>query len=127
MSSRTSQNPEWGSSFNYYFTGRKHFSVNSILDKHCGGSLKLAPGKRFIVKTYRQGRRFVRLVVGFTVLIVGIILLLTPGPAFVVIPVGLAILATELVWARRLLNQLKNQAKKLAPRGVNPSKDTQSK
>jgi len=87
----------------------------------------LAPGKRFIVKTYRQGRRFVRLVVGFTVLIVGIILLLTPGPAFVVIPVGLAILATELVWARRLLNQLKNQAKKLAPRGVNPSKDTQSK
>jgi tellurite resistance protein TerC len=84
----------------------------------------LAPGKRLLIKTYEQGRRVVRLVVGFTVLLVGVVLLVTPGPAFIVIPIGLAILATELVWARRLLNQLKNQAKKLDPRGTNPSRNS---
>jgi len=79
-----------------------------------------------LINTYRQGRRIVRLVVGFTVLIIGLALVVLPGPAFVVIPIGLAILATELVWARRLLNQLKNQAKKLDPRGANPDPNNQA-
>lgn len=42
-------------------------------------------------------------VVGFTVLLIGIAMIILPGPAFIVIPLGLAILATEFLWARRLL------------------------
>lgn len=56
----------------------------------------------------RQARRLVVAVVGCTVLLIGVALLVLPGPAFVVIPVGLAILATEFAWARRLLNRVKS-------------------
>jgi uncharacterized protein (TIGR02611 family) len=50
-------------------------------------------------------RRVIVSVVGVTVLLIGIALLILPGPAFVVIPVGLAILATEYAWARRWLRK----------------------
>jgi tellurite resistance protein TerC len=46
-------------------------------------------------------------VVGITVLLIGIALLVLPGPAFVLIPVGLAILATEYAWARRWLRKVR--------------------
>ena len=52
-------------------------------------------------------RRIVVAVMGFTVLFIGLALLMLPGPAFVVIPLGLAILATEFVWARSLLNKVR--------------------
>jgi len=42
-------------------------------------------------------------VMGFTVLLAGIAMLVLPGPAFVVIPIGLAILSLEFAWAARLL------------------------
>ena len=45
---------------------------------------------------------------GFTVLIIGIAMIVLPGPAFIVIPLGLAILASEFLWARKLLKKLKN-------------------
>jgi tellurite resistance protein TerC len=64
----------------------------------------------FIISTLRQARRVIVLVVGCTVLLIGLALLVLPGPAFVVIPVGLAILATEFVWARRLLARVKREA-----------------
>ncbi len=63
-----------------------------------------------IIHTFRQARRLIVLVVGCTVLLLGVALLVLPGPAFVVIPVGLAILATEFVWARRLLARVKREA-----------------
>ena len=53
------------------------------------------------------------LFIGSTVLVVGVALLFLPGPAFVVIPVGLAILATEFVGARRILNRIKKEARHL--------------
>ena len=49
-------------------------------------------------------------VVGVTFLLIGIALLILPGPAFVVIPVGLAILATEYAWARRWLKKVRRVA-----------------
>ena len=55
-------------------------------------------------------RRVIVSVVGATVLLIGIALLLLPGPAFVVIPVGLAILATEYAWARRWLKKARRIA-----------------
>ncbi len=63
-----------------------------------------------IIHTFRQARRLIVLVVGCTVLLIGLALLVLPGPAFVVIPIGLGILATEFVWARRLLARVKRDA-----------------
>lgn len=57
--------------------------------------------------SYKKARRLVRLVIGGTVFFVGILLLVLPGPAFIVIPIGLAILAGEFVWARVLLRRVK--------------------
>ena len=55
-------------------------------------------------------RRVIVSVVGATVLLIGIALLVLPGPAFVVIPVGLAILATDYAWARRWLRKVRRIA-----------------
>lgn len=55
--------------------------------------------------TLRYARRLVVLVVGTTVLAIGLFLLMTPGPALIVIPIGLAILSVEFVWARHLLKR----------------------
>jgi tellurite resistance protein TerC len=45
--------------------------------------------------------------VGGAVLLVGIAMLILPGPAFLVIPAGLAILATEFAWAERAMDRCK--------------------
>ncbi len=46
-------------------------------------------------------RRIGIAVVGFTVLCIGVCMIVLPGPAFIVIPAGLGILALEFAWARR--------------------------
>jgi uncharacterized protein (TIGR02611 family) len=61
----------------------------------------------------KQARRVVVAVVGGTVLLVGVAMIVLPGPAFVVIPLGLAILATEFVWARWLLSRIKEKARQV--------------
>jgi tellurite resistance protein TerC len=50
-------------------------------------------------------RRLIIAVIGGTVVLFGIALIVLPGPAFIVIPVGLTILATEFAWARRALRR----------------------
>ena len=55
-------------------------------------------------------RRVIVSVVGATVLLIGIALLVLPGPAFIVIPIGLAILATEYAWARHWLKKARRIA-----------------
>jgi tellurite resistance protein TerC len=57
--------------------------------------------------TYKAARTFVIGVVGATVLLIGIVMLVTPGPALIVIPVGLAILSIEFTWARAWLKRLR--------------------
>lgn len=47
---------------------------------------------------------------GFTVTLGGLIMLVTPGPALVVIPIGLAMLALEFAWAERLLERAVERA-----------------
>jgi hypothetical protein len=49
---------------------------------------------------------------GSTVILIGIIMIVTPGPAIIVIPAGLAILATEFAWARRWLQTIRGNAEK---------------
>ena len=60
----------------------------------------------------RKARQHVIMIVGTTVLLLGSAMIVLPGPAFVVIPVGLAILGTEFAWARRWLRLIRDSAKK---------------
>jgi tellurite resistance protein TerC len=57
--------------------------------------------------TYRWARRIAVALLGGTVLAIGFALIVLPGPAFVVIPIGLAILGAEFAWARRWLRRVK--------------------
>jgi tellurite resistance protein TerC len=50
-------------------------------------------------------RKIVIGVIGTTILLIGVALIVLPGPAFVVIPIGLGVLASEFVWARRVLRR----------------------
>ena len=73
-----------------------------------------------MVETLRQAKRIVKIVVGFTLLLIGIVLLVLPGPGWLTILLGLALLAAEFAWAKRLLDRLKNTAShvKRAARGL---------
>ena len=59
-------------------------------------------------------RRLTVLVIGSIVLIAGLLMLVLPGPGILVIIVGLAILATEFVWAERLLSHARERAARVA-------------
>ncbi len=59
--------------------------------------------------TLDQVRRAFRIVSGFTLLLAGVIMLVTPGPGWVTIFLGLSLLAAEFVWARRLMNRIKRE------------------
>jgi uncharacterized protein (TIGR02611 family) len=64
-------------------------------------------------EAHLRRNRFYRIgfaIVGATVTLAGITMLVTPGPAFVVIPIGLAMLALEFAWAERLLDRALDQA-----------------
>ena len=66
------------------------------------------------LKTIQQAKRLIKIVFGFTVLLAGVVMLITPGPGWVAIFAGLAILAAaEIVWAKRLLAHLKERGGKL--------------
>ena len=63
--------------------------------------------------THRDRGRFYRIgfaLVGAAILIGGVIMLVTPGPAFVLIPIGLAMLSLEFVWAEKLVEGAREQA-----------------
>jgi uncharacterized protein (TIGR02611 family) len=55
----------------------------------------------------KQVRRLVIFVIGITVLLLGIVMLVAPGPGLLTIALGLGILATEFLWARRLLKRFR--------------------
>jgi uncharacterized protein (TIGR02611 family) len=66
-----------------------------------------------ILRTVRQARRVFLILAGFTLLLVGIIMIFTPGPGTPVIFLGLGLLAAEFVWARRILERLKRESERL--------------
>jgi uncharacterized protein (TIGR02611 family) len=61
------------------------------------------------VRTVEQVRRGLRIVVGFTLLLAGVVMIVTPGPGWLVILLGLGLLAAEFVWARRLMDRIKRE------------------
>jgi uncharacterized protein (TIGR02611 family) len=66
----------------------------------------------FVSKTIKQSKKLVISVIGFTVLLIGLAMVVLPGPAFIVIPIGLGILAAEFVWARKFLEKVRNKFQK---------------
>jgi tellurite resistance protein TerC len=64
------------------------------------------------LKTLRQVKRLVIGLIGFTVLVIGVAMIVLPGPAIIVIPVGLGILATEFIWAKSFLRAVKQRIDK---------------
>jgi uncharacterized protein (TIGR02611 family) len=74
-------------------------------------------------KTLRRIKRVFIAIIGFTVLLAGIAMMVLPGPAILVIPLGLAILATEFIWARKLLKRIKDKWSK--PKGPSGKEESQ--
>ena len=69
--------------------------------------------KQHVIRTLGQAKRLIVTVTGCTVFVAGIAMLVLPGPAIVVIPVGLALLATEFIWARKLLDSAKERISRM--------------
>jgi len=65
--------------------------------------------RKTAVSTYQLARRVAVAIVGSTILIIGIVMVVTPGPAIVLIPVGLAILSIEFAWARFWLKRVRER------------------
>jgi len=61
--------------------------------------------------TLRLAWRAIVIVIGVTVLLVGIAMLPLPGPGTLVILSALAILASEFAWARQLLQRVRREIK----------------
>jgi uncharacterized protein (TIGR02611 family) len=64
---------------------------------------------------HKQRSKIVRalyVVVGATLLLAGLAMLVLPGPAFAVIPIGLFLLALEFTWAEAVLQRSLEQADK---------------
>ena len=66
-----------------------------------------------LLRTVEQVRRIFRIVAGFTLLLAGVVMLVTPGPGWVVILLGLGLLAAEFVWARRLMDRIKREGTRI--------------
>lgn len=62
-----------------------------------------------IFKSLKQIKRLIIGIIGTSILIIGIAMIVLPGPAFIVIPVGLSILATEFLWAKKLIDKFKDK------------------
>lgn len=73
-----------------------------------------------LLATWRTMRRLFILVIGLTVLLIGIVMIVTPGPSVLVIPLGLAILGIEFAWARRWLAKFKSYIPKKKAKPATP-------
>jgi uncharacterized protein (TIGR02611 family) len=66
-----------------------------------------------MIKSLNQLKRIIVAIIGGTIVIIGLFMIVLPGPAFIVIPLGLSILATEFIWAKKLIEKFKDQFEKL--------------
>jgi uncharacterized protein (TIGR02611 family) len=77
------------------------------------GSVQREETEEMLIRTVGQAKRWLKIVVGFTLLVLGVAMVFSPAPGLLVMLLGLGILAAEFVWAKRLLNHLKQQGEKL--------------
>ncbi len=62
-----------------------------------------------VQQTYKIVKRAAITIVGLTVLVFGLVLIFIPGPAIVVVPLGLAILSVEYAWAKNWLKRIREK------------------
>jgi tellurite resistance protein TerC len=62
---------------------------------------------RLVRVSLRGARRIAIALIGSTTLLLGVAMLIMPGPGLLVIPIGLALLSIEFVWARRWLARIR--------------------
>jgi uncharacterized protein (TIGR02611 family) len=74
-----------------------HESVRAILDR--------IEHRREVHKQLHWVPRVIVVTFGFLILLAGLAMLVLPGPAIIVIPIGLAILSLEFLWAEMLLDR----------------------
>jgi len=66
--------------------------------------------------TIKEAKMVIILIIGITFLLAGLALLILPGPGILIIVRGLAVLATEFIWARRILKKLRSEGKSIIKR-----------
>ena len=66
-----------------------------------------------LIRTLQQAKRYLKILFGFTLLAIGVLMVFTPGPGWLTILLALGVLAAEFVWARRLLDRLKKQGTRI--------------
>jgi uncharacterized protein (TIGR02611 family) len=66
-----------------------------------------------LLRSVEQVRRVFRVVAGFTLLLAGVLMVFTPGPGWLVILLGLSLLAAEFIWARRLMDRMKREGERV--------------
>ncbi len=71
-----------------------------------------------IVRTLKQFKKILVAIAGFTVLIIGLLMIFTPGPSVLVIPFGLSILATEFIWAKKMFEKFKATVQNIRNNGI---------
>ena len=77
--------------------------------------------RRALMGSYRAGRKLAIATLGASVVAIGVAMLVLPGPAIIVIPLGLAILAVEFAWARRWLERLRDGSRRVLGRSSDPA------
>jgi uncharacterized protein (TIGR02611 family) len=70
-----------------------------------------------------QVKKIFRIAAGFTLLSVGVIMLVTPGPGWLIIFLGLSLLAAEFLWARRLKERIKREGVRIKDAVIKPGKE----
>ena len=78
-----------------------------------GEAALTGPLKATWLRVPRLLRQICVVVVGAGLLVAGTAMIVLPGPAVLVLPLGLAVLATEFAWARRLLHAVRARAQRL--------------
>ena len=66
-----------------------------------------------ILRTVEQVRRVFLVIAGFTLLLAGVVMLVTPGPGMLAIFLGLGLLAAEFVCARRLMERIRREGSRV--------------
>ncbi len=95
---------------------RANLSGDNSVARLCLRLGRWCQGMMLRVPMPRTARRIVVMIIGSLVLLVGVAMIFLPGPAVVVIPAGLAILATEFEWAQNLLDRGRTSIRKVLRR-----------
>ena len=90
--------------------------ANSPTNGNGNGNGNASAAVAALTATLRTMRQLFVLLIGLTVLLIGIVMIVLPGPSILVIPLGLAILGIEFAWARRWLAKFKSYLPKRKPK-----------